>query len=399
MSDEIRLIESRYERLEEIAWWDQRKLLNARVLVAGAGALGNEILKNLALLGIGRVIIVDFDTIELSNLSRSILFRAADRGRSKAETAAERLREINPDVQILPVQGDLRWDIGLGVYRRMDVVLAGLDSIGARMAINHRCWRAGVPWIDGGLDELSGMMRVYVPPNGACFECNLTDEDYRRVNLRYSCQLLERRGLIEASVPTTPTIAAVIGAWQVQEAVKFIHGRPVAASQGVGYQGLTHAFYIVNYRRRAGCPAHDMIGDVSMLAEASSQLSVDELLSVVRSHFGATAAVELDREIIYRILCPGCGAREDVLLPHHRLSREDRRCPRCGSERTLSMTHVLDGSEPFGDARLSELGIPPLHILTVSGPGRRRIPIELTGDLSAGPLADLLREEASHGNA
>src|SRR5262249_20150938 len=81
----IRLDESRYERLEQISWWRQDLLARARVLVAGAGALGNEILKDLALLGVGGVVLVDSDRVELSNLSRSLLFRAADVGRPKAE--------------------------------------------------------------------------------------------------------------------------------------------------------------------------------------------------------------------------------------------------------------------------------------------------------------------------
>ena len=84
--------DDRYSRLRLIAWWDQERLARAKILVVGAGALGNEVLKNLALLGIGTTYVVDFDTIEPSNLARSVLFRVADRGRSKAEVAAERAR-------------------------------------------------------------------------------------------------------------------------------------------------------------------------------------------------------------------------------------------------------------------------------------------------------------------
>src|SRR3954471_13616406 len=88
----------RYSRLRLIPWWRQEKLASAKVLVVGAGALGNEVLKNLALLGVGTTYVIDLDTVEPSNLSRSVLFRAEDGGRGKAEVAARRACEINPDV-------------------------------------------------------------------------------------------------------------------------------------------------------------------------------------------------------------------------------------------------------------------------------------------------------------
>jgi len=85
---DVDMEEDRYHRLRLIQWWDQTRLQNARVMVVGAGALGNEILKNLALLGVGKSFIVDLDTIEESNLTRSVLYRAADNGQEKAATAA-----------------------------------------------------------------------------------------------------------------------------------------------------------------------------------------------------------------------------------------------------------------------------------------------------------------------
>src|SRR6478736_9020492 len=88
----------RYSRLRLIPWWRQERLAAARLLVVGAGALGNEVLKNLALLGVGTVYVIDLDTVEPSNLSRSVLFRNEDGGRAKAAVAAQRAAEINPEV-------------------------------------------------------------------------------------------------------------------------------------------------------------------------------------------------------------------------------------------------------------------------------------------------------------
>src|SRR5580698_6285252 len=92
--------EDRYSRLRLIPWWDQEKIRTAKVLVIGAGALGNEILKNLALLGFQSIVVVDLDHIEISNLSRAILFRSSDVGRSKAETVASAYQALLPDATV-----------------------------------------------------------------------------------------------------------------------------------------------------------------------------------------------------------------------------------------------------------------------------------------------------------
>ena len=133
MSEEIQLSsadfeEDRYSRLRLIPWWDQERLKNATVMVVGAGAIGNELIKNLTLLGIGRILIYDMDSIENTNLTRSVLYRAKDVGRYKAEVAAERAKEMNPDVKAKAFIANIIDDVGLGVFRRMDVVLGGLDN-------------------------------------------------------------------------------------------------------------------------------------------------------------------------------------------------------------------------------------------------------------------------------
>ena len=125
--------DDRYSRLRLIAWWDQDKLAAAKVLVVGAGALGNEVLKNLALLGVGTVYVADFDEIEESNLTRSVLFRHKDCGRPKAEAAADAVRDINPDTKVVPMLANIVTDVGLGLFRDVDVVIGCLDNREARL--------------------------------------------------------------------------------------------------------------------------------------------------------------------------------------------------------------------------------------------------------------------------
>jgi adenylyltransferase/sulfurtransferase len=127
--------------------WSAEMLAKAKVMVIGAGAIGNEVLKNLALLGLGHIWVVDYDTIEYSNLSRSILFREEDckEERYKAEVIAERLEAIHPGIKVYPVVGDLRQDVGLGLIREMDVVIGCLDNLLARRELSRRCSKAGKP--------------------------------------------------------------------------------------------------------------------------------------------------------------------------------------------------------------------------------------------------------------
>jgi molybdopterin/thiamine biosynthesis adenylyltransferase len=393
----IQLDDSRYERLQQISWWRQDLLAQARVLVAGAGALGNEILKNLALLGVGRVVVVDLDRVELSNLSRSLLFRPGDVGQPKAEVAARRLREINPDVRVMPIVGDLQWTIGLGLIRRMDVVLGGLDSIGARLALNQMCWQAGVPWIDGALDHLSGTMRIFVPPDHACYECNLTPQDYQRLNARYSCGLLPREGLALAGVPTSPTMAAMVGAWQVQEAVKWLHGRQVAAGEAISCYGLTHSFHRVRLNRRQDCPAHERLERIVPLADATHRSTVGQVLALLRHTLGTEVVIELDRELVWALSCARCGTRTERPRPLFALDRGAVRCPRCDAQQDLHLTHQIDGRNGWRDLRLDELGVPPLHVLVAreSG-GERQWSCELSGDEREGALAELLGPTEDH---
>src|SRR5882724_5220317 len=143
MATPIQLAEGRFARLEAIEWWDQSLLSRSRVLVIGAGALGNEVIKNLALLGIGEIVIVDMDRVELSNLSRSILFNEQDDGRSKAECAARQAQKIFGGLRVRPITGNVLADLGLGYFRRADVVIGALDNREARVFVNSACARVG----------------------------------------------------------------------------------------------------------------------------------------------------------------------------------------------------------------------------------------------------------------
>src|SRR5580704_17798664 len=124
--------EDRFSRLRLISWWDQEKIAKCRLLVVGAGALGNEILKNAALLGFTQVVVVDIDRIEESNLSRAVLYRSGDVGKFKAEAAARAYGSLAPDARVQPVVANVVHGCGLGLFEWSDVIVAGLDNREAR---------------------------------------------------------------------------------------------------------------------------------------------------------------------------------------------------------------------------------------------------------------------------
>ena len=113
--------------------------------------------------------IVDFDEVEYSNLTRSVLFSQEDALRNvpKVEAAAARIQAMNPNVDVVPIRGDIGWQVGLGLIRRMDVVVGCLDNRRARYWLNRLCMRAGIPWVDGGMEALEGWRKFLHPERTA----------------------------------------------------------------------------------------------------------------------------------------------------------------------------------------------------------------------------------------
>lgn len=374
------LQKDRLGTFEFISWWEREKVQAAKVMVVGAGALGNEVLKNLSLMGVGHLYLVDFDRVEAANLSRSVLFRERDNGRPKAEIAAARIKRLNPEVQVQYLHGDVTTQIGLGVFRRMDVVIGCLDNREARLAVNRFCHWVNVPWVDGAIQELLGLARVFVPGQGACFECTLTEQARREMSLRYSCPLLARHNILLGKVPTTPTIASIIGGIQSQEALKLINGMPVEPGKVMHFNGMTNQMHTTSYLPREDCESHWTYGEVVELPARAEDTTLAEILEVARAELGPEAMIELDQELVLSLECPRCATVDEVMQPISEVSHEAGLCPACGLMRSVNMSHAVTGEEPFLHRTLASIGVPPLHILRAHN-GREYRFYELTGDL------------------
>lgn len=373
--------EDRYSRLRLIPWWDQERLSSACIMVVGAGAIGNELIKNLALLGVGKILIFDMDSIENTNLTRSVLYRRSDVGRYKAEVAAERAMEMNPDVRAKAFVSNIIDDVGLGVFRRMNVVLGGLDNREARLAINQSCYKVGRPWIDGAIEVLNGFARVFVPGHGACYECTMTETDWKLINKRKSCALLTHEQMAEGKIPTTPTSSSIIAGIQVQEMLKLLHhdrGLPVLAGRGYVFNGLTHDSYVVEYQEKPDCMSHETYEPISEKPWSVRTMTLRELLGEIRGEVGENAVIDLDRDIATTAYC-SCGKKKELFMPVHKLRGSMLVCPECGSAMQFNSVHTIRGDEDFLDKTLYDIGIPLMHIVC-GRVGMNASYFEFTGD-------------------
>jgi molybdopterin/thiamine biosynthesis adenylyltransferase len=378
----------RFHRFSLIGWWDQARLARARVLVIGAGALGNEIVKNLALLGVGNLLIADMDLIENSNLSRSVLYRASDNGTLKASAAAKAAKDIYPDINVHAFNGNVVHDLGLGVFRWAEVVIGGLDNREARLSINRNCWKVNRPWIDGAIEQIDGQARVFVP-DGPCYECTMSQQDWKLLQMRRSCNLLTRPEMeTGGKTPTTPTVSSIVAGVQCQEAIKLLHGMPTIAGGAWVFNGITADSYLTKFQRKEDCYSHDTLDEVVALDESVSTITCKKLLSRARKLLGSTAELELPREVLQKLVCPNCKKEEGVFASLGKVKAEKGWCPDCAHVRRDVVTfHKIRGSEPFIDRTLADIGVPPFDII-IARSGGRSIGLELAGDAKdvLGPL-------------
>jgi len=363
---DIDLKEGRYHRLELIPWWDQQRLFDARVMVVGAGALGNEILKQLALLGVGNIYVVDMDIIEESNLTRAVLFREEDEGQPKAEVAARAVAELNPDINVQSFVGNVVYDVGEGVFRDMDIVLSSLDNREARVAINQSCWKLGKPFVDGAIEVIQGVARIFWGPDGPCYECTMNEQDYELLSQRRSCAMLSRDDIILGHIPTTPTTASIIAGVQTQEAIKWLHRdrqMPLLTGKGFVYNGFNNESYIVEYQRRPDCPAHITLPPVHELDKSVHTATVGEMLGLAKSEVSPKAVLEFERELCIGLYCPQCDEYEPVFRSLGKITESEGRCPHCGELREPELTHAVYGDEDYLDRTLADMGLPPYDIV------------------------------------
>jgi molybdopterin/thiamine biosynthesis adenylyltransferase len=198
----------------------QSRIRSSTVLIAGAGAIGNEVAKNLAMLGVGRLIIVDRDNVELSNTSRMVFLGSGDVGRNKAEVLARRIHSKYAFVEAMAFRGELE-TMPLKFYLDSDVIVCGLDNVLSRMYLSQISRTYSIPMVDGGITGLEARVHVFIPPNDPCPICIFPPNQYSRlVGLRNPCDAPVEQG----AVPSFATSISLVSSILSQETIKLILG-------------------------------------------------------------------------------------------------------------------------------------------------------------------------------
>src|SRR5882757_2066042 len=381
------LEEDRYSRFRLIPWWDQQKIRATRVLVIGAGALGNEILKNLALLGFLHIVVVDLDRIEVTNLSRAILFSPEAIGHHKADVVATAYEKLLPEATVTPINANILHSLGLGVFLWSDLILAGLDNREARLFINRSAWKTNRPWIDGAIEGINGVARVFLPGQPPCYECTLGATDWALLEKRMSCNLLLHEADTAGKVPTTPTISSIIAGIQTQEAIKLLHHLPTLAGQGFVFEGLNHSSYKVDYTESPDCLSHYTFERIISVDKKSSEITLADLVTRAKADLVTSEAVlEFSREIIHTLLCPQCHVAETIFAPVGSITYQQGRCPVDGTPRIVQTLSGFHGQPELAGLTLDRIGLPLYDIFTARSTEEGRedeIAYLIAGDASA----------------
>lgn len=356
----------------------QNQISAAHVMVVGCGALGNEVLKNLVLMGVTHIVVVDFDIVEMGNLTRSVLFTKSDaeQRRLKVEVVAERLTQMNPAVEVTTICGDIAYDVGLGLIRQVDTVIGCVDSRWARFCINRLCMRVGTPWVDGGIDGLEGTVRVFAPGKN-CYACNLGPEGLKDLARRMPCSGIIRKQELSGSAPTTSIIASIIGAIEVQEALKLIQkdfGTSLCGKM-LYYDGEHTTFRLASYQAYDDeCPEHELWGPIR-----HTEVSIDTPISEAIRCW----TQELNAQDVTLCLVNDCfvdyvsrrdnDERVTVMVPGHSVAdivaREESL-----SDQPLSALYQheyrhIDACFAYPSLTLAQLGIPQHDIVHVMAGG------------------------------
>ncbi|MHC4883823.1 MAG: HesA/MoeB/ThiF family protein [Planctomycetota bacterium] len=234
---------SRHIILEEVGATGQEKLLNAKVLIIGAGGLGAPIGLYLAAAGIGTIGMVDADNVDITNLQRQVIHHTEDIGRAKVESAGNKMRAINPDVNVIEYK---QWAMASNIVDLMagyDFVIDGTDNFAAKFLVNDAAYFAGKPYSHAGILRFDGQLMTIVPKESACYRCV-----FHAPPPPGSVPSCSQAGVLGV-------LAGVIGSLQATEAIKYILGEgELLTDRLMTYNALKMNFRNVKVRKNPKCP-------------------------------------------------------------------------------------------------------------------------------------------------
>ncbi len=234
---------SRHILLEQVGPEGQDALLRAKVLIVGAGGLGAPAALYLAAAGVGTVGIVDSDVVELSNLQRQVIHFTEDLGKSKVESAADKMRRINTDVTVHTFPEYVRANNIRDLFDGYDFVIDGVDNFPTKFLINDACVMMGIPFSHGGILRFTGQTMTVSPGTSACYRCV-----FRKPPPKDLVPTCSQAGVLGA-------IAGMLGTIQAAEALKCITGAGQPLTDALlRFDALTMDFRKIGLRRQLDCP-------------------------------------------------------------------------------------------------------------------------------------------------
>jgi len=234
---------SRHLIMPEVGMDGQLKLKQAKVLCIGTGGLGAPLGLYLAAAGVGRIGLVDFDTVDLTNLQRQILFDTKDIGRPKIEAATNRLRDLNPDIQIDTFETRLTSENALDILKDYDIVVDGTDNFPTRYLVNDACVILGKPNVYGSIFRFEGQITIFAYPGGPCYRCLYPEPP--PPGLVPSC----------AEGGVLGVLPGIVGAIQAAETLKLIIGKGESlVGRLLLFDALAMRFRELKLRKNPECP-------------------------------------------------------------------------------------------------------------------------------------------------
>lgn len=254
---------SRQIVLKDIGYEGQRKIRGGRVCVIGVGGLGSTIVTQLAGMGVGFLRMVDRDVVERANLHRQGVYSVKDLGVPKVEAAENRIREINPDVEVEALPVSVNDHNAESIVKGVDVVVDGLDSLRVRRIVNRACVGLSVPYVFGSAVEMFGNASTIIPGETPCLDCFLPSQEPSA-----TC----------ATVGVHPSLVSIIASIQVSEAVRIITGaKPVLTSKLLFFDLRNMLLETIEIKRSESCETCG--GNPSIRGEAKEGFNVEEVCS------------------------------------------------------------------------------------------------------------------------
>jgi hypothetical protein len=359
-----------YSRLEETAFRRDR-LRRLTAFVIGAGALGNEVVKALGLLGIGRLLVADPDAIEPSNLTRSVLFRdGALTGSNKALALAHAAGRIFPDTEVIGFGREIA-DIGFQTVSSAGLLFSCVDSELARLEISYIAAKLDLPVCDAGLGAANyahGRISYFPGRRAACYCCCLSARKRSELLTMWtspvrSCAALPDPGA--RPYPSTPTMAAIVGSLQVEIGLRRLFDRASAAETVEISVDPSPRLESFRLPLSGVCPFHTVEPHLVPEPEPGAA-TVHELLERAEGGEAGTAVLLLDWPLCVRARCEECG---ESWAPMQRIAafRRRARCPGCRSGNVVETETIsrIGRDSPWARLSPAKLGLPERHLHTI----------------------------------